>query len=126
VHEAGDGGDEDDDTMLPAGTVEARSLTRVAVTQARSGRVTIEWTLDGQPAPEWIEVFDAASERTDFRATVSSAYGRPLVMLDGVVIWSVTEDQIRAALRVVADALADTDREFRRRRPPLASAWATR
>jgi hypothetical protein len=125
VPEAGDGGDEDDDTMLHPGTVEARSLTRVAVTQARSGRVTIEWTLDGVPTPEWIELFDAASGRTDFRATVPSAYGRPLVMLDGVVIWSVTEDQVRAALSVVAQALAATDRELNERRHALA-VWSAR
>ncbi len=112
--------------MLDAGTVEVRSLTGVAVTQARSGRVTIEWTLDGVPTAEWIEVFDAATERTDFRATVPSAYGRPLVVMDGMVIWSVTEDQVRAALSVVADALAATDRELRRRRHPLAAAWTAR
>ena len=110
--------------MPHAGTVEMIAPTRVAITQARSGRVTVQWTLDGMPTPEWIEVFDAASERTDFRSSVPSAYGHPLVVPEGVIIWSVTEDQVRAAMRVVEEALADTDRELRERRHPLADLWS--
>jgi hypothetical protein len=112
--------------MLHPGTAEPRSVTRVTVTQARSGRVTLEWTLDGAPTPEWVEVFDQASERAEFRRWVPSAYGRPLVVLEGVVIWSVIADQVPAALGLVDRALADTNQRLTgaRHPSPATELWS--
>lgn len=108
--------------MLHRGMVEPRSVTRVTVIQARSGRVTLEWTLDGAPTPEWVEAFDAASEQADFRRWVPSAYGRPLVVHEGVLIWSVAEDQVPAAMGLVERALAEAQQHLSGYRHPLGAA----
>jgi len=87
--------------MTQSGTVQEPGFVRVSIVEVRPGRVTIEWTLNCQPSAEWIAVFDALSADADLRSTVESAYGRPLVMRDGSIIWSVRDSEVRAAISLV-------------------------
>jgi hypothetical protein len=87
--------------MTQSGTDQEPALVRVSIVESRPGRVTVEWTLDCQPTVGWIVVFDSLSADTDLRSTVESAYGRPLVMQNQTIIWSVRDSEVRAAISFV-------------------------
>jgi hypothetical protein len=87
--------------MTQSGTDHEPTLVRVSVVESRPGRVTIEWTLDCQPTLGWIAVFDSLGADTDLRSTVESAYGRPLVMQNQTIVWSVRDPEVRAAISFV-------------------------
>ena len=82
-------------------TIKGPSIARVTIASARLGRVTLEWVLSSKPTHEWIGVFDSLSADNDFRRTVESAYGRPLVMLDGTILWSMITAEAQAAIEFV-------------------------
>jgi hypothetical protein len=95
--------------MTQTGSVQEPSLVRVSIIESRPGRVTIAWTLNCEPTVEWIAVFDSLSADSDLRGTVDSAYGRPLVMRDQSIIWSVRDSEVRAAISFVELGVTSTN-----------------
>jgi hypothetical protein len=102
-------GDREEDEMTQSWTVPMPALVRVSVAEGRPGRVTITWTLDSEPTSEWIAVFDSVSTDPDIRNTVESAYGRPLVLRDLSIIWSVRDSEVRAAIAFVELAVTSAN-----------------
>jgi len=71
--------------------------TEVALTGHR--RVAIEWHLSGAPGPEWLAAFRHPScVGIPARLGVTTAYGVPLAVDDGVVIWSVEATELAVAV----------------------------
>ena len=102
--------------MTHSGVVQEPTLIRLSVAEARPGRVTIEWTLSCEPTDEWIAAFDALSADSDLRSCVESAYGRPLVMRDKSIIWSVRDSEVRAAISLVELGVASASDRLAARR----------
>ncbi len=62
-------------------------------------RVTIEWRLSTQPGEEWLAAFrHPACCGIPARLGVTTAYGSPLVLDDGVIAWSVDESEMGIAV----------------------------
>ena len=89
-----------------ASAVSAKVLNaRVVV--ARPRRVTIEWVLNTEPAPDWIAGFESASLADGgVRSLVNSAYGRPIVMRGRTIVWAVSEADVQTAVSFVEQAVA--------------------
>jgi hypothetical protein len=97
--------------VRPEATTERPPLEAVAVLKtrlvgARARRVSIEWVLNSQPAPAWIGAFEEAiAVHEPGRSMVDSAYGRPLVMPDETIVWSVIDTEMRSAVLAVESAV---------------------
>jgi hypothetical protein len=65
--------------------------------------------LNDHPSPRWIAAFDAAITAHQCGHAVDSAYGRPLVTLDGTIVWSVIETEMRSAVSAVEVAVSDVN-----------------
>jgi hypothetical protein len=72
--------------------------------------------LDHHPTDAWVEEFDSHGEIRDFRATIRTAYGRPLVVRDGRIIWSVHDDEVQTAVSFVKQGVASVNLRFSRDR----------
>ena len=102
--------------MTQSGAAQEPSLVRVSVAESRTWRVTIARTLDSEPTNEWIAIFDSLSADADFRRTDESAYGRPLVLRDKSITWSVRDSEVRAAISFVERGVASANDRFRAER----------
>jgi len=75
--------------------------TEVALTGHR--RVSIEWHLTRPPGPEWLAAFRHPScVGIPARLGVTTAYGVPLTVDGGVVIWSVEATELALAVEAGA------------------------
>jgi hypothetical protein len=83
-------------------TIEHRpqlAVIRTEVSSVSPTRVTIEWKLSIQPGEEWLAAFHHSSCCSiPARLGVTTAYGSPLVLDDGVIAWSVDESEMGPAV----------------------------
>ena len=62
-------------------------------------RVAIGWKLSTNPGEEWLAAFrHPACRSIPARLGVTTAYGPPLVLDDGVIAWSVDESEMGTAI----------------------------
>src|ERR1700728_923117 len=91
----------------PAPTV---VVVHVEVVAKRFHRITVEWGLNDQPPPEWIEAFGrAVVDGGGFLWHVPSAYGQPMVMSDATIVWCMFEKDAQMAASFVDRAVAGTN-----------------
>jgi len=99
----------EDSIPPPQGVV----VVKAEVVDKRFHRVTVEWSLNGQPVPEWIEAFNrAVLAAGGFHRHVPSAYGRPMVMHDKTIVWAMFEADVQKAASFVDQAVARTNSQF--------------
>jgi hypothetical protein len=95
------------------GSYAAIVVRNIQVVGKRFHRVTIEWTLSGQPVSGWIEAFDSAlGSAGGFRSHVPSAYGRPMVMRDKTIVWAMFEADAQMAVSLVKRAVSHANAQF--------------
>ena len=62
-------------------------------------RVSIKWTLSSQPGEEWLAAFRHPSvSSTPARHGVTTSYGAPLALSDGVILWSIDAAEMGPAM----------------------------
>jgi hypothetical protein len=89
------------------------AVLKIQVVGKNYHRVTVEWTLDGRPIKEWIDAFnDSMLAAGGYRSFVPSAYGRPLLMDDGTIVWAMFETDMQTAVSYVEQVVAHTNAEL--------------